>query len=140
MKKSTNNIPRRIPTPASGNKKDCFDGRLGQSKNAVNPNGPVDSLSLYKREPFVLLGTYQHRMNIEIIAMSDDPTKLEPIRDAILELNSMLEGKDRDFSDPEVVRLIENQLCEINAVDDMAEFVYEIDVIGIFKMAPVSCC
>lgn len=139
MEKTTDNSPRQVPTTALG-KKDYFNERLRQSRNADNPHDFVGPLDVYKREPFVLIGTYQHRMNIEIIAMSDNPANLESISDAILELNSVLEGKDRNLSDPEVVRLIENQLCEINTVDDMTEFVYEIDVIGIFKMAPVSNC
>ena len=138
MKKPTGNGPWHLLTATLKNDKYYVDERLGQPKNTDNPHGFIDFLSLYRKEPFVLLGTYQNRMNIEIIAMSDDPENLEPIRDAILELNSILEGKERDLSDPAVVRLTENQLSEINTVDEMAEFVYEIDVIGIFKMEPFS--
>ena len=138
MKKQTSNGPRQLPTVNLKKKKYYVDERLGQLRNVDNPHNFIDFLRLYRKKPFVLLGTYQNRMNIEIVAMSDDSENLESIRAAILELNSILEGKDRDFSNPQVVRLIENKLSEIDIVDDATEFVYEIDVIGIFKIEPLS--
>jgi len=76
----------------------------------------------------------EKRKNIELIATSDDYTRLRKIWTLITIINRELEGKDRDLSHPKVTRLIDKQLSSIDSVDEDTGFVYEMRVIGIFTL------
>jgi len=91
-------------------------------------------------EKYVLLGTYDgsDRMNVEVIASSDNINELADIRDSINSVNEKLAGKDRDIPYLEVNAIIEDHLATINIVDEATGYLNEISTIGIFELTKIS--
>ena len=91
-------------------------------------------------EKYILLGTYDgsDRMNVEVIASSDNINELADIRDSINSVNEKLAGKDRDIPYLEVNAIIEDHLATINIVDEATGYLNEISTIGIFELTKIS--
>ena len=83
---------------------------------------------------YALLGTYDTRNNVEIIAESDEYWELVEIRDRIEELNTLLTGIDRYEPCKEATVIIEVHLPRIGIVDETTGYVHEITIYGIFKL------
>ena len=86
-------------------------------------------------EKYALLGTYDTRNNIEIIATSDTYWELVEIQDRICELNTLLAGKDRDEPGKDAVAIIEIHLPRIDIMDEITGYVHEITTHGIFGLS-----
>jgi hypothetical protein len=91
-------------------------------------------------EKYSLLGTYDNgqRNNIEIIATSDEYSELVDIRDSIKAVNEQLSEQERDVSDPEVNKIIENHLAAIDIVEEITGYIHDISVLGIFELKQVQ--
>ncbi len=87
-------------------------------------------------DKFAILGTYEYgnRNNIEVIAISDNYEELLKIIDAINIVNEKLEGKDRDISNNEIRCLINEGLSSVDIVDEITDFIHEINITGIFRL------
>lgn len=87
-------------------------------------------------ERYALLGTYENssRNNVEVIATADNCGELMNIRETIKGVNSHLIGKDRDAPNDLVDKLIKENLSSVDIADEITGYVYDITVIGIFKI------
>ncbi|MFC1895649.1 hypothetical protein ACFL0Q_03160 [Thermodesulfobacteriota bacterium] len=145
--KKENTVPKRLPTIIHKGKEYVIDWRL-QEFRTVNPplqfisfdselGREIDS-SMVSIEPFALFGTYEYgnRNNVEVIASSEDYEELVKIRDAIKAVNEKLQDKDRDWNnaDDDVRRLVDDSLSSIDMVDEITDFIHEIDILGIFRL------
>ena len=145
--KDDHTMPQRLPTVIHEGKKYFADRRLREFRT-VNPplqfvsfdselGRKIDSATeLIKR--FALLGSYVYgnRNHIEIIASSEQYEQLVQIQEAITVVNEKLEHKDREWNlvGDEVQTLINDVLSCIDIMDEMTEYIHEIEVLGIFQM------
>ena len=83
---------------------------------------------------YALLGTYDTRNNVEVIAFSDDIEYLVRVMDAIENLNGLLDGKDRDEISDKARHIVSNQLDGIDIHDEQTGYTHEIDITGIIEL------
>lgn len=84
---------------------------------------------------YALLGTYDTRNNVEVIALSDDIRKLKRIRTAIANLNHEFRDRDRDEVTEKAEHIMDTYLDGIDIQDNETYYVHEIDVIGIIEFS-----
>lgn len=87
---------------------------------------------------YALLGTYDTRNNVEVIALSDNTDELKKVRNAIDKVNELLMDKDRDEPNDEAKAFIEKNLSEIDIVDKETGYVHEIETKGIVELKEVD--
>ena len=87
---------------------------------------------------YALLGTYDNinRNNVEVIATSDNPEKLDSMMDAINQINSKL-CDDRCMT-KEIENIIDQHLLEVDLYDEITDYISEIDVLGIFQIRQIE--
>lgn len=89
-------------------------------------------------EKYALLGTYDNinRNNVEVIATSDNPEKLDYMMDAIKQINSKL--CDDNCMTKEIKNIIDQYLLEVDLVDEITDHISEINVLGIFEIRQIG--
>jgi hypothetical protein len=83
---------------------------------------------------YALIGTYDTRNNIEIIATADTPWELVEIRDRISELNTLMMEADRYEPGKDAMAIIELHLPRIDIVDETTGYVHEITICSIYEL------
>jgi hypothetical protein len=85
-------------------------------------------------DKYALIGTYDTRNNIEIIATADTPWELLEIQDRISELNTLMVERDRYEPGKDAMAIIETHLPRIDIVDETTGYVHEITICGIYEL------
>lgn len=83
---------------------------------------------------YALLGTYDTRNNVEVIAFSDDVKHLERIRTAIHNLNHLFTDRNRDEIPDKAWHIINTELNDIDIHDEQTDYVHEIEIDGIIEL------
>lgn len=83
---------------------------------------------------YALLGTYDTRGNVEVVAFSDNLKHLRSIRKSIANLNHEFQDRDRDEVTDKAKHIMDTYLDGIDIYDEYTGYVHEINVIGIIEI------